>query len=121
MRDLDGSRGGDAVEVELVADQMGKTYEIVTAAAFDAEEVGAEDGFPQYGTFLKCRGSDDEGVWVEMPADLEVKLSKEADRSPLEGRLFRVVTVSKNVDGDWQYNLEWFDDWDGARESLSQS
>lgn len=123
MRDLSTGGGGDSLDVDLVRDQTGKAYEIVTAAAFDADEVGQQDGFPEYGTFLKCRDSRDDGVWVELPADLETKLVEEEKgeegRDTLEGAVFRVVQVQKSVDGNWLYTLEWFDSMQAASESLT--
>lgn len=123
MRDLSKGGDGDALDVELARDQTGKAYEIVTAAAFDAEEVGREDGFPEYGTFLKCRNSRDEQVWVELPQDLENRLAEkleevEADGDDLEGLVFRVANCRKTADGSWRYKLEWFESFTEARESL---
>lgn len=122
MRDLSENRGGDSLDVVLARDQVGRAFEIVTAAAFDAEEVGSEDGFPEYGTFLKCRENSGESVWVELPGDLESSIArkgKEADGVPLEGLVFRVASCRKTADGSWRYTLEWFESFEEASESLS--
>lgn len=124
MRDLSQGGDGDALDVDLVRDQTGKAYEIVTAAAFEANEVGREDGFPEFGTFIKCRSSRDEDVWVELPQDLENELAKkgeevEADGDTLEGLVFRVAGCRKTADGTWRYQLEWFDSFEAASDSLS--
>lgn len=122
MRDLDGSRGGDADDVILTSDQRGRAFEIVTAAAFDAEEVGSEDGFPKFGTFLKVRQQNGNGGWVELPADLERQLVEKgeegADGGTLEGLVFRVANCRKDTEGSWRYKLEWFDSFSEASESL---
>jgi len=120
MRDLSENSGGDALDVELARDQPGRAFEIVTAAAFEADEVGREDGFPEYGTFLKCRTPQEEDCWVEMPQDLENQLSRKGrvDGRPLEGLVFRVANCRKTADGSWSYKLEWFDSFEEARESL---
>jgi len=120
MRDLEAGGGGDALDVELARDQVGRSFQIVTAAAFEANEVGREDGFPEFGTFLKCRTSNGDDCWVEMPQDLERKIveHKEADGSALEGLVFRVAGARKAVDGSWVYSLEWFQSFEKASKSL---
>jgi len=122
MRDLSAS-SGDALDVVLARDQRGRAFEVVTAAAFDAEEVGQQDGFPEFGTFLKVRKPDGEGAWAELPQDLERQLAKrgekeEADGDALEGLVFRVANSRKTAEGNWSYKLEFFDSFEAASDSL---
>jgi hypothetical protein len=122
MRDL-SQGGGDGLDVILARDQVGRAFEIVTAAAFDAEDVGQEDGFPKFGTFLKARQPDDSGCWLELPQDLEDQLAKkmekeEADGGSLEGLVFRVASARKTADGSWNYVVEWFESFQKASDSL---
>lgn len=122
MRDL-SKGGGDALDVILAADQIGRAFEVVTAAAFEAEEVGAEDGFPEYGTFLKARKPDGDDCWLELPQDLEDQLASraeggDADGGTLEGQVFRVASARKSATGSWRYKLEWFESFEAASESL---
>jgi len=123
MRDLSSDAGGDPMDVDLVRDQQGRAYEVVTAAAFEADEVGEQDGFPEYGTFIKCRNSRENQCWVEIPNDLERRLAKkgeevEADGESLEGLVFRVAGARKTADGSWKYTIEWFDSFEAASDSL---
>jgi hypothetical protein len=122
VRDLN-SGAGDAVDVELAKDQIGRAFEIVTDAAFEADEVGQENGFPEFGTFLKCRAPDGDQCWVEMPQNLESQLAKkaeekEADGGTLVGLVFRVASARKTANGSWNYTVEWFESFDEASDSL---
>lgn len=112
-RDLSG---GDEQQPEIILsrDQVGRSFEIVTAGAFAADEVTPEGSFPEYGEFLSCANSQGEAVFLELPQDLERQLvEKGEDVQPgaLEGLVFRVAGCRKTRDGNWTYDLEWFDDW----------
>jgi len=122
MRDLE-TGGGDALDVILASDQAARVFEVVTAAAFNASEVGQEGGFPDFGTFLKCRQPSGDECWVELPQGLESQLAemaeeKKADGGNLEGLVFLVDGIRKTANGSWRYSLEWYESFEEARDAL---
>jgi len=122
MKDLGDRLGAEHPEVHLASgDQLGKTYEVVTAGILDADEVTDEGEFPEYGEFMPCRDQRGDTIYVEIPLDLEEKIVRGSpgNREKLEGLVFRVVSLSKSHEGNWQYELEFFDSFDEASESLS--
>jgi len=72
-----------------------------------ADEIGSDDGFPQFGEFLDVTAVDSDGDdlgarWVECPADLARAIVEE-DVSV--GDVFQVETASKSKDDAWQFEV----------------
>lgn len=89
-------------DIDLAAYSGARAYIILSDELVPADRLSPEGEFPKYGDFLHIMTSSGEG-YIECPQALAAWLV-EHDASPHFG--FRIRTVSKNSDGEWDYSCE---------------
>lgn len=103
----DKAEQSDRDEVRLARDSVG-AYRLESDELVPADEISADDEFPQYGDFLATRelrqvaGEVEVGekVLVEVPGQLAKQL---VEQDIGEGDGFRIQSVRKNAAGEWEY------------------
>jgi len=93
------SSSSDA-DIDLVRQSAPGLYKLVTKELTAADEIGT-DSFPEYGDFLWVETARDQGQYIEVPADLARQIV-----SLNEDDWFRVVSVTKDVEGQWVLDVD---------------
>lgn len=107
MTDLN-EKATSARDVVRAGELDGVTYRLQTTELTDADDIGGDDDFPQFGEFLDVTAvdadHDDLGPrWVECPADLAREL---VEAEVGAGDVFTVTDAGKTEDGAWTFEVE---------------
>lgn len=108
MTSITDKAAQDDVDVILSREAHG-VYRIISPELDPAEDVGAEDGFPQHGEFLPVtklsRGGEPQGeARLECPSGLAAEL---ADQDLIEPDTdFWIRNVAKGPDNAWVFQVE---------------
>lgn len=105
----DRAAGGGAPDVVLAADQPHRPEgELLDAELTPADELTAEDQFPEFGMFIPVRAGGTE-EWWEVPQSLAEEVMEKAEEfeaEALPGLRVDVVEVVKTASGEWRYEIE---------------
>lgn len=115
--DLRDHASGDGPEVVRVRDLRNEPpRRVAEGELYEADDLTPEGQFPQFGYFLRVEDdSADEGRYWECPSSLSGGIVEIADEKEIDvvGAVVDVVSVHKNADGNWRFQLAVSDQQSG--------